>query len=101
MVVKLLEIKNRSYYFWDDTINIKGFNLALLKLDKKSSSVGSDIYYISYIKKKAIYNINSLNPLYLIINKIDGYIEKKDGNRYHNIALTENNSEVIKKFTEN
>ena len=52
MVVKLLEIKNRTYYFWDDTINIKDFNSELLKLDKKESSVGITIYYIGCITKK-------------------------------------------------
>ena len=36
MVVNLLEIKNRTYYFWDDTIKIEDFNPALLKLYKKS-----------------------------------------------------------------
>ena len=54
MVVKVLEIKYRSYYFWDDTVNIKDFNPGLLKLDKKSSSIGIDIYFIGYITKKAI-----------------------------------------------
>ena len=101
MVVKLLEINNRSYYFWDDTINIKDFSPGLSKLDKKSSSVGIDIYYIGYITKKTIYSINSVNPLYLIIKTIDGYVEEKDGNRYLNIALTNNNDEVMmKKFNE-
>ena len=52
MVVKLLEMKNRTYYFWDDTINIKDFNSELLKLDKKESSVGITIYYIGCITKK-------------------------------------------------
>ena len=53
MVVKLLEIKYRTYCFWDDTINIEDFNPRLLKLDKKSSTVGIDIYYIGYITKKS------------------------------------------------
>ena len=44
MVVKLLEIKNRTYYFWEDTINIKNVNPGLLKLDKKEPSVGITIY---------------------------------------------------------
>ena len=67
MVVKLLEIKNRTYYFWDDTMNIKDFNSGLLKLDKKELSLGITICYIGYITKKAIYSINSVNPLYLVI----------------------------------
>ena len=92
MVVKSLDIKNRSYYFWDDTINIKDFNPELLKLDKKSSAITYDIYYIRYVTKKVIYRINSVNYLYFGIGGIDGYVEEIDDSddRYLNIALTNN-----------
>ena len=100
MVVKLLEIKSRTYYFWDDTINIKDFVPRLLELDKKESSVGITIYYIGYITKKAIYSINSVNPLYLVVRTMDGYVEEKDDDKYLNIALTSGNNEVINKFNE-
>ena len=102
MVVKLLEIKNRSYYFWDGTIKIKDFNPSLLKLDKKSPQVNIDIYYIGYITRKSVYNINSVNPLYLVIKSMEGYVEKIDGsdNRYLNISLVDSNKEVINKFNE-
>ena len=53
MVVKLLEIKNRSYYFWDDTIFIKDSSPALLRLDKESPSIGIDVYYIGYVTKSS------------------------------------------------
>ena len=46
MGVKLLDIKNRTFYFWDDTINIENFDPNLLKVDKKESSVGITIYYL-------------------------------------------------------
>ena len=95
MVTKQLNIKNRTYYFWNDQINIRNFNPALLKLDKKSS-IGANIYYIGYVTKKPEYSINSLNPLYLIINEIDRFIEEKDGSQYLNIALTDINNEVLK-----
>ena len=70
MGVKLLEIKNRRYYFWNDTIFIENFNPALLKIDKKESPVGITIYYIGYITEKPVYNIESVNPLYLIIRSM-------------------------------
>ena len=81
MVTKQLNIKNRTYYFWNDLINIKNFDPALLKLDKKSS-VGANIYYIGYFTKKPEYNINSVNPLYLLIGEIDGFIEEENGSKY-------------------
>ena len=71
-----MDIKNRTYCFYNDLINIKDFNARLLKLDKKTSmSLG--IYYIGYVTKKPEYNVNSVNPLYLLVNRIDVFIEKK------------------------
>ena len=35
-VEKQIDIKNRSYYFCKDMINIKNFESKLLKIDKKS-----------------------------------------------------------------
>ena len=52
------------------------------------------------LQKKEEYKINSVNPLYLLIWKIDGYIEEKKGNEFLNIASTENNGEVLKKYKE-
>ena len=48
------------------------------------------------LQKKEEYRINSVNPLYLLIYKIDGFIEEKGGNKYLNIAFTDNNDEVLK-----
>ena len=33
---KQMKITNRTYYFYDDMVNIKDFDPNLLKLDKKS-----------------------------------------------------------------
>ena len=66
MVTKQLNIKNRTHYFWNDLINLKDFDSSLLKLDKKPS-MDFSIYYIGYITKKPEFNINSVNPLYLLI----------------------------------
>ena len=49
--VKELNIKNRTYYFFDDMIDIKNFHSNLLKIDKKSHE-DIDIYYIGYITIK-------------------------------------------------
>ena len=73
MVTKQLNIKNRTYYFYNDLINLENFNLGLLKLDKKSP-VDINIYYIGYVTKKPVYNINSVNRLYLFIKKLDGLL---------------------------
>ena len=38
--------------------------------------------------------------MYLLIYKINGFIEEKRGNEYLNIAFTDNNDEVLKKYKE-
>ena len=73
---KEMNTKNRSYYFYNDLINIKDFDPKLLKLDK-NTLMDIDIYYIGYVTKKDEYKINSGNLLYLLVNRIDGFIEEK------------------------
>ena len=70
----------------------------MLKLDKKSL-MDISIYYIRYVTKKPEYNINSVNPLYLLISVLDGSIEEKEGSKYLNISLTyDNNVDQFKKI---
>ena len=100
VTTKRLNIKNRPYYFHNDIINLKEFDPSQLNLDKKSS-MDVNIYYIEYITTKSISdyeNITSVNPLYLIINDVDGYIEENDKNKYLSFASTDNNKEVLKKY---
>ena len=77
--IKEINIKNRTYYFFNDMINIKDFDSILLKIDRKSyKNIG--IYNIRYIKIKKIdncENIINLNPLYLMIGEVIGHIEEK------------------------
>ena len=78
-LVKQIDIKNRTYYFYNDMINIKKFDSNLLKIDKKSyKDIG--IYNSGYVTIKKIdsyENIYNVNPLYLIITHASGYIEEK------------------------
>ena len=63
--VKQINIKNRTYYFYNDIINLKNVESKLLKIDKKSyKNIG--IYNIGYITIKKIddcENIYSVNHL--------------------------------------
>ena len=99
VTTKQLNIKNRTYYFYDDLINLKDFDPNLLKLDKKLS-MDISIYYIGYVAKNPEYNINSVNPLYLLISELDGFIEEKEGSKYLNTSLTYNNNDVLVKYAE-
>ena len=77
--VKQINIKNRTYYFYNDMINLRNVDLNLLKIDKKHYKE-INIYYIGYItiKKTDDYeSIYGVNPLYLLVNHANGYIEEK------------------------
>ena len=69
--VKQIEIKDRTYYFYNDIINLKNFKSNLLKIDKKHYK-GIDIYYTGYITIKKIddceniYSVNSFTCLLIM-----------------------------------
>ena len=99
--VKQIEIKNQTYYFYNDMINLKNFESNLVIIDKKDYK-DIDIldtlywihcwihypyigYYIGYITIKKIgdcENNHTVNPLYLLVNHASGNIEEKNGNKY-------------------
>ena len=94
---KQINIKNGTYYFYNDIIDLENFDAKLLKIDKKSyKDIG--IYNTGYVMKKKIgncININSVNPLYLNIAHSNGYIEKKGVNKYLVFDSTDENKELL------
>ena len=95
--VKQINIKNRTYYFYNDIIDIENFDAKLLKIDKKSYK-DIDIFNIGYVTKKKIgncMNINSVNPLYLGITHVNGYIEEKGMDKYLVFDSTDANNNVF------
>ena len=80
--VQELGIKNRTYYFFNDTINIKRFHSNLLKIDKKPYK-DFDIYYIGYI---TIAFNNSFGT---------GYFKENNGEKYLIFDPTEKYEEVF------
>ena len=98
--VKQINIKNRTYYFYSDIIDLENFKSNLLKIDKKSyKDIG--IYNIGYITIKKIDgrdNISSVKPLYLRISHASRYMEEINGNKYLTFDSTDGNKELIKKY---
>ena len=95
--VKEINIKDQSYYYFNDTIDIKDFQSNLLKIDKKSHKE-FDIYYIGYITIKKFgncRNIHNMNPLYLIFYSLRGHFKEKNGEKYLIIDSTEKCKEVF------
>ena len=99
--VKQIDIKNWTYYSYNDIIDLKDFDLNLLKIDKNSHK-NIDIYYIGYITIKKVddyESIYSLDPLYLRINHASGYIEEKSRNKYLILDdFVDENKELIKRY---
>ena len=82
--LKETDIENLAYYFFNVMINIKNLDRKkiLMKICKKSYK-NSLTYYIGYVTVKRFYiTINSVISSYLIINEINEYIEKINGNEY-------------------
>ena len=98
--VKQINIKNQTYCFYNDIIDLENFVATLLKIDEKSyRDIG--IYNIGYVTKKKIddcMNINSVNPLYLNITHSNVYIEEKGANKYLVFDSTDENKELLKKY---
>ena len=98
--IKETNIKNRTYYFYNDIIDIKTFDSNMLKLDKKSYK-NLDIYNIGYVTVKKIgsgYDINSVNPLYLRIDNANGYIEEINEDKYLVFDDTYENKKLLQRY---
>ena len=52
------------------------------------------------IKNSEYIKINSVNPLYLIFSKLNGYVEKINGNKHLTQVPTNERKEIIKKYEE-
>ena len=74
---KEINIKERTYYFYNDITDLKTFASNNLKLDKKTYK-DLDTFNIGYVTIKKTgygYDVNSVNPLYLRINNTSRYIK--------------------------
>ena len=78
-------------------INIKNFDPNQIKLKSYKNSL---LHWVYYYQKSQLCKYNSVNPLYLIINKVDGYIEERIGNKYLTVVFNDKNQDTLKKYTE-
>ena len=54
----------------------------------------SDYYYVGYVK------LNSVKYLYLIINKMNGYIAESNGNKYLAVVNVDESKDTLEKVSE-
>ena len=97
---KQINIIGRTYHFYNDITDLDKFDSDLLKIDKKKYK-DLDFYNIGYVIKKNLgcgYDVNSVNPLYLNITRVYGYIEEKNGSKY--LVVDSSDGEVFRKYND-
>ena len=99
MNIESLEIKTKTNYNWGDIIYINNFDVNSLKIIKRESRIGANIYYIGYVLNPD-YDYNTINPLYFVINRLIGYIEEIKGSsdKYLVVATSVRNKDIISVF---
>ena len=98
--LKQVNIKNQTYYFYSDIMDLKTFDSNNLKLDKKTYK-DLDIYNIGYVTIKKIghgYDIKSVKPIYLLIDNANGYIKEINKDKYLVFDDTYENKELLKRY---
>ena len=78
-------------------ISVKSLDPNNFNVNKKLSG-NTLIDYIGYVMVKSLsfIKINSINPLHLIIDKINWYIEKSNGNKYLTLVRTDESKGTLK-----
>ena len=76
MVINSLEIKGKTYYDLDNIGYIGDFDVNSLKITKKKSRIGANIYYT-----RCALNLDEdiIIPLHFLIDRLIGFIEEIDG----------------------
>ena len=96
MDIKSLEIKNKTNYNWDDIIYINDFDVNSLEIIKRESRIGANICYTGYVLNPD-YDYDTINPFYLVINRLIGYIEEieRSNDKYLVVAKSVRNKDII------
>ena len=98
--IKEINIKNRSYYYYNDIIDLDEFDESKIKVDKKHfNDIG--IYYLAYKYKKKVTECNvikSVNPLYLRIGDMSGQFEKGKDDAWY--LVISDKDDVYKKLVD-
>ena len=78
-------------------VYLDDFDVKLVKVVRRESRIGVDIYYIGYVLEPDD-NINRIGPLYLVVRHLFGHVEKIQGSGNRYLVVDENNKEVINVF---
>ena len=94
MAINLLEIKDKTNYDLDNICYIDDFDVNSLKITKKESRIGANIYYT-----RCALNLDddTIIPLHFLIDRLIGFIEKIDGSsdKYSVVVSSLRNTDKI------
>ena len=79
MDIKSPEIKNKTNYDINNISHIDDFNVNSLRVTRKESRIGANIYYIRCALNPDDDDDDTIIPLYFFINELIGFIEEIDG----------------------
>ena len=98
---KDIDINNLTYYLFNDIINVKNFDSNNIEIDEKSYKHVL-IYYIAFVTMKDLKYLktSSVNPLYRLFSKVNGYFEEVNGNTYLTLVANNESEEEIKTYEE-
>ena len=68
-------MKTKTNYDWDDVAYVYDIDPNSIEIIKRESKIGANIYYIGYIPE----HNNNIISLYLVINRLNGFIEEIKG----------------------
>ena len=91
--IKEINSKERTYYFYNDIVDIETFDSKNLKLDKKKYK-DLDIYNLY----NDFHDVNIVNPLYLRIDNASGYIDEINKDQYLVFDFRDKNKELLKRY---
>ena len=94
MVINSLEIKDKTNYDLDNICYIDDFDVNSLKITKKESRIGANIYYT-----RCALNLDddTIIPLHFLIDRLIGFIEEIDGSsdKYLVVVSSLRNKNII------
>ena len=96
MNMESLKIKTKANYDWDDAVYICDIDPNSIEIIKRESKIGVNIYYIGYILE---HNSNIIS-LYLVINRLNGFIEEIKGTSDRYLVVNTGDKKIIHIFDE-
>ena len=96
MNIESLKIKTKANYDWDDAVYIYDIDPNLIEIIERESKIGVNIYYIGYIPE----HNNNIISLYLVINRLNDFIEEIKGISDRYLVVNTGDKKIIHIFGE-